>query len=379
MALADLFLPPSSQVAPPYTSDNFSTVLPSYSDSFPDWEQADVALLGCPSTPTDASYLEADCIRAQIQSLSIPDSSLTFVDLGNLKPQPTVEAFHESLADVIAQLRTHKTLAVLFGGTPSYTLGQFLGHLEHKGRLTYTQVGSKLFLETESLDTSFNHRILTYQPSPLFQFTNLGYQQFFVSPKELEWLNSHNQMAIRYGELLPDMGESEPHLRNAHMVSVDLSSIRTSECPGTLLPSPGGFSAAEGCQIARYIGLGQELQSVQLTGYRADKDPERMGALLSAMMLWYILLGRSQRAAYQVPQNKSQLRRYNVQLRAGVEAINFYLHVNSNRWWMEVPYQSELGKKRPKSLMIPCSKREYEIAQQDQIPEKWWTIYNKLV
>ena len=379
MALADLFLPTSTQAAPPYTSDSFSSTLHAHTESFPDWEQADVALIGCPTTPTDATYPEAECIRSQLLGLSIPESSLTYVDLGNLKPQSTVEAFHESLADVLTQLRSKKTLAILFGGAPSYSFGQFLGHLEHKGRLSYVQVGSKLFLDTESLETSFNHSILTYQPSPLFQFTNLGYQQFFVSPKELEWLSSQNQTAIRYGELLPDMGESEPHLRNAHMVSVDLSSIRASECPGTLLPSPGGFSATEGCQIARYIGLGQELQSIQLTGYRADKDPEGMGALLAAMMLWYVLLGRSQRTAYQVPQSKSQLRRYNVQLHAGVEAIDFYLHVNSNRWWMEVPYQSELGKKKPKSLMVPCSKREYEIAQQDQIPDKWWTIYNKLV
>ncbi len=379
MALADLFHPTSTQAAIAYTSESLSSALSSFSTSFPNWQEAEIALIGCPSLPDSPTYDEAEAIRSQLLGLSVIDKDISCVDLGNLKPQSSAEAFHESMADVINQLRSEQTLAICFGGLPAYSYGQFLGHLEHKGRLTYIHIGNQINLDAEMIEKSFNRNILEYQPSPLFQFTHLGYQQYFVSPPELEWLRQQHQTAIRYGELMSDITETEPYLRDAHMVSFDLSAIRASECPGNILPSPGGFTAVEGCQIARYIGLGQGLESVQLTGYTLNRDPHQQGALLVAMMIWYILLGRSQRGAYQISTSKSKLRRYTVQLHAGVEAINFFQHVHTNRWWMEVPFQEDLGTPKPKSLLIPCSKREYEIAQQDQIPEKWWTIYNKLV
>ena len=379
MALADLFHPPSTHPVPAYTSESLSSTLNSFSTSFPNWREAEIALIGCPSLPDTPSYEEAEVIRSQLLGLSVLEKDISCVDLGNMKPQSSVEAFHESMADVIAQLRAHETLAICFGGLPAYSYGQFLGHLEHKGRLTYIHLGNQIHLASGTSEKSFNRNILEYQPSPLFQFTHLGYQQYFVPPQELKWLREQHQTAIRYGVLMTDITETEPYLRDAHMVSFDLSAIRASECPGNILPSPGGFTAVEGCQIARYIGLGQELESVQLTGYNPKRDPHQQGALLVAMMIWYIMLGRSQRGAYQTPKSKSKLRRYTVQLHAGVEAINFFQHVHTNRWWMEVPFQEDLGTPKPKSLLVPCSKREYEIAQQDQIPEKWWTIYNKLI
>jgi hypothetical protein len=45
---------------------------------------------------------------------------------------------------------------------------------------------------------------------------------------------------------------------------------------------------------------------------------------------------------------------------------------------MEVPYQEDLGKLDGRSLLIPCSPRDYEIARNDDIPPRWWLTFNKL-
>ena len=381
MDFTDLFLPNSPLLIPHYTANRIIDSVALHEKSFPEWQKAEIVLIGLPSTPTERNYETSNLIRTQFLGLSTPNAKLGLADLGNLIPQKTEKAFYEALADVINQIKEKDIIPILFGGSPRSCYGQFLGHLDHPGRFTYVHIGSQLQMEEVTptvSDTSYNREILSYTPSPLFQFTNLGYQQYFVPPEELAWLSERYQTAIRYGLLQPDLTESEPFLRDANMVCMDFSSIRSSDAPGSTLPSPGGFTAGEACRLARYIGLSHALASAHITGYHHSKDPNGQGALLNAMLMWYIIQGRYQRASYPPPKKRSQLRRYNVQLHAGIETINFFQHLHTDRWWMEVPYQADLGKKKPRTLLVPCSSKDYEIAKGDQIPEKWWTIYNKL-
>ncbi|MEM6628814.1 MAG: arginase family protein [Bacteroidota bacterium] len=380
MDFTNLFFPPSSLAIPHYTARRLTDSIALHGESFPAWENAEVVLIGLPADPTQETYESANAIRAHLHGLSSPHLHLNIADLGNLTPQNTEEAFQESLADVVQQIKQKEILPLFFGGPSRSSYGQFLGHMGYTGRLEYVHIGSQLQTEDSShlSNATYNRKILSYSPSPLFQFTHLGYQQYFTSQEELNWLSNRYQTAIRYGLLQADLTEAEPFLRDAHMASMDFSSIRASDAPGSYLPSPGGFTAGEACRLARYVGLSHTLASANIVGYQLQTDPQGQGALLVAMLLWYILQGRYQRASYPPPQKRSQLRRYNVQLHAGIETINFFLHLNTDRWWMEVPYQADLGKKKPRTLLVPCSVKDYEIAKNDQIPEKWWTIYNKL-
>jgi hypothetical protein len=58
--------------------------------------------------------------------------------------------------------------------------------------------------------------------------------------------------------------------------------------------------------------------------------------------------------------------------------INFYKSKKSDRWWMEIPYPSHKDLKFERHTLIPCSPKDYEMAMNNEIPDRWWQTYQKL-
>ncbi|MFK7923241.1 MAG: arginase family protein, partial [Bacteroidia bacterium] len=212
----------------------------------------------------------------------------------------------------------------------------------------------------------------------LFEYTNLGYQSYFVGSAEREELGDRYFQAERYGDLFNEIEEAEPALRTADMISFDFSSVRFTDAPGSVFPSPGGFSAFEACRLARYAGLGYKVRSFSLSEYIPEQDPQSQGSLLLSMMLWYFVEGfYSQRDDIPLT-DRSNLRKYAVQLHASVPSIDFYQHPSTGRWWMEVPYPEALENPALRNRLVPCSVKDYEFARTDNIPARWWKVFNKL-
>ena len=61
--------------------------------------------------------------------------------------------------------------------------------------------------------------------------------------------------AHRLGEVRSCMEDAEPVIRNADMISVDVSAIRFPDAPGSHNESPNGFYGDEACQLMRYAGM----------------------------------------------------------------------------------------------------------------------------
>lgn len=351
---------------------------------FPVWQQADIILMGAKGPEEAAEEPDAlTAIRRQLYQLSVPDSALKVVDIGNLIPKESQTSYHERLAYVLGVLLKAKKIVLIIGGRQEMAYGQFLGYEELEKEVEYVHIDSKFDLQDSEWalnEDSYNHKIFLHQPDFLFNYTNLGYQRYFVTETQLQVLKDLNYAAVRYGELAGNIEEVEPYLRMADMLSMDLSAVRSSEAQGVNRPSPGGFTAEEACRIARYAGLGYQISSFSLTEFAPQHDHRDQSALLSALILWYFVQGVAHRKSDSPHPDRSNLRKYTVRLHASVEAIHFYRHPATGRWWMEVPYQHALGKKKaPPGKLIPCSQKDYEFAKSDDIPERWWLTYNKLV
>ena len=50
----------------------------------------------------------------------------------------------------------------------------------------------------------------------------------------------------------------------------------------------------------------------------------------------------------------------------------------SDRWWMEIPYPPTKGLKFERHTLLPCSYKDYEMAVNNEIPDRWWQTYQKL-
>ncbi len=381
MDIKSFFFPVTSNRTNNISSDALSEYIDVYHETFPNWEDADIILWGCPNRDDSTLFASVDRIRYHLYGFSRPASIVKMVDLGNIDPQNSQDALIEEIADIMGFLLDQGKQVIMMGGLQDLTFGQFLAYERTGKSIEYVHIDSCLDVE-DSHDVinrkTVNHRIFTYQPSCLFDFNNLGYQRYFVNPDEIEFLKEHNYSCLRYGQLQEDITLAEPYLRTADMVSIDMSAIRNQDMPGAHLLSPGGFTAMEACRLSRYMGLGYHMSSIHFAEYYSETDPDGLGAMLMAMMIWYVVDGYYSKWNDQPREDRANLRKYSVQLRTSIDSINFYCHMQSGRWWMEVPFPADIGQKYPRNRLVACSASDYEMAKSDEIPDRWWLTFNKL-
>lgn len=364
-----------------YPEESLSGKLEVFWDYFPAWQEAGIVLIGG-RHPLAEDATEADDIRRELYALSAHHPSQKIADLGNLKPKDSYEEYLHALAYVVEYLLKNDKLILIIGGEQSQTWAQFQAYKNLLHPVSYVQVDKKFDLDygLEVPDyNTYNRLILEENPRDLANFTNLGYQRFEVMDNEKAFLTDRYFAAQRLGLLNKDLKEAEPELRVADMVSFDLSVLRFAEAPGARRSSPAGLDAIQACTLARYAGMGYRLSSFCLSELQAHNDIRKQGAKMAAMILWYFLEGRyNQWEDYPAP-DRANLRKYAVQLNATVEEIPFYKHPHSERWWMEVPHPDSLGKKMAEYRLVPCSEKDYDFAKTDNIPERWWLAYYRMM
>ena len=351
-------------------------------DEFPNWKNADIIIFGCLGLhPKDDEDYMANSIREQLYVLSLPDESMMVADLGNLAYEEADEEYQDLIIQILDYLASHEKLVILLANKQEISLAQILALEDQYEGLQYVHIDGRLDVAADEemfSSSNYNYHLLNHHNDLLFDFINLGYQRYLVSQQELLELKSRNYQAIRYGLLHNQIEESEPFLRMADVISFDLSAIRHADMPGNHRPSPGGFNAMEACRMARYAGLAYQVKSISFSEFKPEEDLHDQGSLMTAMLIWYFIDGWYNKWQDKPDEQRSNLRKYDVQLRATIEQIHFFQHLHSGRWWMEVPYQEDLGQTWGRSLLIPCSERDYQLAREDDIPERWWLTYNKL-
>ncbi len=116
--------------------------------------------------------------------------------------------------------------------------------------------------EQDLTSRSYLSKIIMHQPNFLFNYTNIGYQSYFVDPDAAELMKNLYFDVYRLGKIRDNMNEVEPLVRNADLLSIDVSAIRQSDAPGNGNSSPNGLYGEEMCLITRYAGLSDKLSSI---------------------------------------------------------------------------------------------------------------------
>jgi arginase family enzyme len=96
--------------------------------------------------------------------------------------------------------------------------------------------------------------------------------------------------AYRLGTIRNDISETEPVLRTADMLSIDVSCIKQADAPGNANPSPNGFNGEELVQIFRYAGYSDRLSSIGIYELNPECDDRNATAKLMAQCHVGILL-----------------------------------------------------------------------------------------
>lgn len=232
--------------------------------------------------------------------------------------------------------------------------------------------------EKELNAQSYLSKIILHKPNILFNYSNVGFQTYFTEQSGIALMEKLYFDTYRLGQVRANIEDVEPIVRNADLVSFDISAIRQSDAPGNGNASPNGFYGEEACQIARYAGLSDKLSSIGFYEVNPAFDTNEQTAHLTAQMIWYFIDGFYNRKQDYPIVDKSEYTKYRVSIKDHDHEIIFYKSDKSDRWWMNVPYPINKQVKYERHQMVPCSYRDYETACGDEMPDKWWQTYQKL-
>lgn len=354
-----------------------------YDGNMPDLSKFDMVLLGVKEDRFRPEYAgcanAADEVRKELYALVKPRTDLRILDLGNIAAGNSLSDTHFALKATLESLHKAKVLTLILGGTQDLIGSQYASFQGVTHNMQVLLVDAKMDMEMheEKLKNNYLPRIISHEPEYLFNITQAAYQGHFVEADTYDAFERMNFDMLRLGSLRGNMQEIEPYCRNANMLGFSMQAIKASDAPAQMHPSPNGMSGEEACQLCRYAGMSNDLMSAGFYDLNPSQDRNHVSSALVAQMIWYFMEGyTNRRNDYPVAESKDYLIYHTTNKNMNRE-LTFYKSVLSNRWWMEVPYPHERSKHEGKFL-VPCSYKDYQTAQNDEIPDRWMKTYQKL-
>ena len=355
-------------------------------EDFPELKGFQLALIGVKeergSVDNHGCGDGADYIRKAFYQLFNHWGELKIVDLGNIKTGQEISDTYYALNQVLTELLKLHVLPILIGGSQDMTYSMYQVY-EPTGKLINIATIDPLFdlgNDNEGLNSrSYLSHIILHQPNFLFNFTNIGYQSYLVDQESIELMKQLLFDTYRLGVLKHNIELTEPLIRNANIVSIDMSAFRAADAPGVKNASPNGFNGEDACRMTRYAGLNFKLSSLGFFEYNPHYDINSRTANLIAEMIWYFIEGYSNRQDDLPTTESTDFKRYNVQIGEGEENVVFLCHKITGKWWIDMSFMHADDPRYERHHFIPCSEEDYEQAMRNELPDKWWQFYQKLM
>ena len=351
-------------------------------NNFPDLAHKKIAIIGVEESRGAVNNMDTgsnlDQIRIEFYKLYPGNWPISVVDLGNIKPGNTIEDTYFALTEILSELIKNKIIPVIIGGGQDLTYANYRAYDTLEQTVNLVSVDHKFDLgsiEEELNSASFLSKIVMNQPCNLFNYSNLGYQTYFNSQDEIDLLGSLFFETHRLGEITNSIQIVEPILRDADIVSIDLSSIKNADAPANANGTPNGFSGADICTIARYAGISDKVTSFGIYEYKPTYDVKNQTAMLIAQMIWYFIEGVNYRAHDYPFGLIDNYQKFIVPIED--EVLNFFKSNKSGRWWMEINLSDNNKYKR--HALIPCTYQDYLSATNQEIPDRWLNTLRKLI
>lgn len=379
------FLTPVAVDSEDYSKDQFGNQLAiNYEGKEFDFEaKYDIALVFIPENRGVNSEVKpiSKEFRTYFYNLFVPQTKVKVADLGDIMPGNKLSDTYYAEQELIKELIKKGTLPIIIGGSRDNIYGNFLAYKDLDQTVNITSIDSSIGIGNADKEISADNylsKIILHQPNYLFNFSNIGYQSYLVSQEELNLIEELYFDACRLGVARSSLRDTEPIIRNADLLSFDLSAIRQSDASGSTSPSPNGFAGEEACQLCRYAGMSDKLTSIGFYGANALNDFNAQTAHLLAQMIWYFIEGYYSRKGDFPTTNKNAYTKYLVNIDDCEETLVFYKSTKSERWWMDVPYPNLAKAKFEQHFFVPCSYEDYQTACKNEMPERWIQTIQKL-
>jgi arginase family enzyme len=350
-------------------------------NGIPDLEGVHMAIIGVKENRNDVNYMGAeisfDSIRKTFYTLFPGNWNTKVADLGDIEPGETVEDTYFAIRTAITVLVEKQIIPIILGGSQDLTYANYRAYDHILPMVNVVNVDSNFDLGDANLpirNNSYIGKVIVEEPYNLFNYTTIGYQTYFNSQEEIDLIEKLYFEAYRLGEISSDISKVEPLMRDAHIVSLDLKSVRAAEVSDNQKYSPNGFSGKEICAISRYAGISNKVSSFGIYEYHNSKN-DHASSMLIAQMIWYFVEGVNCRVKDDDFLNENYYQKYNVLVEE--EDLTFFKSLRTGRWWIEIPFLPDVNNKLKKHTLLPCMHSDYVHAMQGEIPERWYKAYRK--
>jgi formiminoglutamase len=340
----------------------------------------DVAIFGVPEDKNaflKGSAEAPDAVRARLYQLSSINRKTRIIDLGNLKITENINDTYFALRDIVHELNEKAVVAIIIGGSQDLSYGIDMALNQKNSIYHFLSLDARLdlgFKEKKISSRNYLDTILIDKDPKFFNYTNLGHQTYFVPDRLKDTIDKKGFETLRLGYVRSNLSFVEPQIRDAGFISLDMSCIRQSDAPGVTLPSPNGFFGHEICQLARYAGAASGLNAFGIFELSPANDINGHTVHLAAQTIWYFLDGYSIRIK-ENPQ-LSGATKFIVNMQSAGQDIAFYKSLKTERWWMEIPAINPVS---GLNYLVSCNYEDYQLASSNEIPDRWWKAFHRLV
>ncbi|MDC7994309.1 formimidoylglutamase [Altibacter sp. HG106] len=339
-----------------------------------------LALVGIQEHRNDINYIggvpQFEAVRKSFYQLFPGNWATSIIDLGNIEAGETVQDTYFAVRTVLSALLQKKVIPLLLGGSQDLVFPLYRAYDEVGEMVNMVNIDSRFDLgdaEKPISNVSYVGKIIVEKPYNLFNYSVLGYQSYFNPAAEITLMEKLFFDAYRLGEVTKDITSVEPIMRAADIVTLDISAIKSAEM-SYHNTSPNGLDGREVCALARYAGISNRVTSFGVFEMSA-LDRMNSGAMLIAQVLWYFIEGVNFRIADEDFEDEAHYITYQVPVDDTV--LVFKKSKKTGRWWMELPFISNVNNKLKRRTLLPCTYGDYLGATNQEIPERWWKARRK--
>ena len=347
----------------------------------PELDEVQIALIGVLENRNDVNYIGEEFtlseIRKSFYSLYPGNWNVSIADLGNINKGESVEDTYFALKTAVSILIKKDIIPIILGGSQDLTYANYRAYDTFSPMVNIVNVDGKFDLGDSSKpikNSSFVGKIILDKPYNLFNYSTIGYQTYFNSQEEIDLMEKLFFEAYRLGNVSKNINIVEPVMRDANIVSLDLSCIKSSEVSTKQQYSPNGFDGKEICAISRYAGISNKVSSFGIYEYKPSKDDDATSMLI-AQIIWYFIEGYTCRINDDEFINENDYQKFTVLVEE--EELIFYKSSKTGRWWIEIPFLLNVNNKLKKHTLLPCMHQDYLDACEYKIPERWYKANRK--
>ena len=348
----------------------------------PDLDTTRIVIIGIPENRNSIDYLGDELnlneIRKSFYNLYPGNWSTEIADLGNLILGENVEQTYGRIISMLSILFEKNIIPIIIGGSHDLLYANYRAYDSFKSSVNIVNIDSNFDIGDSAKpinNLSYLGKIILDEPHNLFNYSNLGYQTYHNSQEEIDLMENLYFESYRLGEVCSNIRLSEPVMRDADIVSVDLKSVRASELSSRQKFSPNGFDGKEICALSRYAGISNKVSSFGIYEYKSSNEDEITEMLIS-QIIWYFIEGINCRIKDSDFQNDEDYNKFTVIV--DEYELVFYQNKITSRWWIEIIGDGSNNKLKQKTL-LPCTLDDYEVAKNGMIPERWFKAIKKNV